>query len=91
MDDLSFSTVITILGAAGVIISIIYAIRGGKRADTQASTQSARQLARIETTLDSVRGGVDDIRVEMRTQQKQINDHETRITRIEAREEMRGD
>lgn len=70
------------------IIAIVYAIRGGKRTDKLDTAKDAEQTARIETKLDSVRAGVDDIRVEMRTQQKQINDHETRITRIETRQEI---
>ncbi len=76
------------------LFAVIYAVRGGKRTDRQDAAKDAGQLARIETTLEGVRNGVDDIRIEMRSQQKQINGLDTRVTRIEARleiDEMKGE
>ena len=87
-DALEFIPVLTALVA---VIALALSLKGSKRTDTQDAAKDAEQTARIEAKLDSVRSGVDDIRVEMRTQQKQINDHETRLTRIETRQELKGE
>ena len=70
------------------VFAIVYAVRGGKRTDRQDVAKDAEQTARIETKLDNVWAGVDDIRIEMRSQQKQINDHETRLIKLETRNDI---
>jgi len=87
-DALEFIPVLTALVA---VIALALSLKGSKRTDKQDVAKDAEQTARIETKLDSVRAGVDDIRVDMRTQQRQINDHETRLTRIETRQELKGE
>ena len=71
---------ITALAAA---VAIYFALKGGRRSDCQDSAQNAKTLTKIETTLEGVRNGVDDIRVEMRSQQRQINDVSERVARVE--------
>lgn len=79
------------ISAFGVVVAILMNLRTYKRTNVGDASANAEKLTRIETKLESVWSGVDDIRVEMRSQQKQINDHETRLTRIETRFEMKGD
>jgi cob(I)alamin adenosyltransferase len=52
------------------------------RKDTR---QDAAANAVIQTKLNSVINGVDDIRVEMRAIQKAISDHGERLAKVEAR------
>lgn len=69
--------------ASGVIVAIYMNVKGMRRNNTQDISCNAEKLAKISSTLESVRDGVDDIRVEMRTQQKQINDLTERVVRVE--------
>lgn len=65
------------------LITLFFLFKNNKKSDSQSIAQNAGQLSRIETTLDSVRGGVDDLRVEIRTQQKKIDEFSERLARVE--------
>ena len=65
------------------VLALVTTLRNTKRTERKDTAQDAGQLARIETTLDGVRNGVDDIRIEMRAQQQQINGMSERVARVE--------
>lgn len=70
--------------SAGImLVSLLYNVRAARRGDVQQERTAERQLSRIETVLDGVRTGVDDIRLEMRGQQRQINDLRECVARVE--------
>jgi len=71
----------TIISIAAVVISLIGLIMSGRK-DTRSD---AATNAIIQTKLDSVINGVDDIRVEMRTMRETIGDHGERLAKVEAR------
>lgn len=71
----------TIISLAAVLISLV-----GLFLSSRKETRSdAAANAIIQTKLDSVINGVDDIRVEMRTMRETIGDHGERLARVEAR------
>jgi hypothetical protein len=51
------------------------------------SKADAATNAITQTKLDNLIGGVNDIRIEVRTMRESINDHSERLARIEARAE----
>lgn len=70
-----------ILSMAAVLISLV-----GLMLNTRKDTRSdAASSAIIQTKLDSVITGVDDIRVEMRAMRETLGDHGERLARVEAR------
>ena len=71
--------IIVSLGA--FLVSFIGLILSGRK-DTR---QDAAANAVIQTKLDGISSGVDDIRIEMRTMRESINDHGERLARVEAR------
>ena len=72
-----------IISIVAVLISF-FALVLNSRKDTRAD---AAQNATIQTKLDSVKAGVDDIRVDLRTMQTSLGDHSERLARVEARAE----
>lgn len=70
-----------IIAAAALLVSFVGLMLNGRK-DTRSD---AAANAIIQTKLDSVISGVDDIRVEMRTMRESINDHGERLARVEAR------
>ena len=70
-----------------VVISIIAAVIAGiglllsSRKDTRSD---AAENAMVQTKLDNLISGVNDIRVEVRSMRESINDHGERLSRIEA-------
>lgn len=70
-----------IISIAAVLISLIGLIASSRK-DTRSD---AAANAIIQTKLDSVITGVDDIRVEMRAMRETISDHGERLAKLEAR------
>lgn len=70
-----------IISIAAVLISFIGLLLNGRK-DTRSD---AAANAIIQTKLDGIITGVDDIRVEMRTMRETIGDHGERLARLEAR------
>ena len=72
-----------IISIVAVLISFVALVLNSRK-DTRAD---AAQNATIQTKLDSVKAGVDDIRVDLRTMQTSLGDHSERLARVEARSE----
>ena len=70
-----------VISLAAVLISLIGLLLNGRK-DTRSD---AAANAIIQTKLDSVINGVDDIRVEIRTMNEKISDHGERLAKLEAR------
>ena len=69
------------LGALLVsLISLALNIKKDSKTDAAAN-------AITQTKLDNLIGGVNDIRIEVRTMRESINDHSERLARVEARAE----
>lgn len=79
---------ISVLIAGG---ALWVAYKNRRRDDTKDTKQDAMQLSRIEAGVENLSKTMEDIRVEMRVQRADLNDHERRITRIEARCELKGE
>lgn len=75
--------VLSALSALIALCALLLSFKASRRRDDRDRTESASQWTRIETILESVRGGVDDIRIEVKTQQKQISDVTERVARLE--------
>ena len=73
-------TVISIAAALIAFVSLILNSRKETRSDAAA-------LARIDTSLNTLNSGVNDIRVELRSMRESITDHSERLARVEARSE----
>ena len=71
----------TVISIAAVLISMIGLIASSRK-DTRSDAAAS---AIIQTKLDSVINGVDDIRVEMRAMRETISDHGERLAKLEAR------
>ena len=74
---------VSALSALIAFFALLLSLKASRRRDDRDRTENASQWTRIETMLESVRGGVDDIRIEVRTQQKQISDMTERVARLE--------
>lgn len=72
-----------IISLVAVVVSFA-ALMMNSRKDTRAD---AAQNATIQTKLDSVKAGVDEIRVDLRAVQNSLSDHSERLARVEARTE----
>ena len=70
-----------VLSMAAVLISLVGLLLNSRK-DTRTD---AAATARMETKLDSMASGIDDIRVEMRMMRETVNDHGERLAKVEAR------
>ena len=71
----------TYISLAAVLISLLGLLLNSRKE----SRTDAASVARMETKLDSVANGVDDIRVEIRTMRDTVSDHGERLAKVEAR------
>jgi len=71
----------TVISLAAVLISFVALILNGRK-DTRSD---AATNAIVQTKLDSLMNGVDDIRVEIRAMNEKISDHGERLAKLEAR------
>lgn len=69
-------TVISIIAALIALSSLILNSRKETRSDAAA-------LARIDTSLNTVNSGINDIRVDLRTMRDNVNEHSVRLARVE--------
>jgi hypothetical protein len=69
-------TVISIIAALIALASLILNSRKETRSDAAA-------LARIDTSLNTVNSGINDIRVDLRTMRDNVNEHSVRLARVE--------
>lgn len=70
------------------VISLALALRGKKRTDTQDTAQEVKEKTVIETKLDTLIRGFDELRLEFRDIKRTTEDHEKRLLKIETRCEM---
>ncbi len=80
---MSWELLIACVGLAGAVCAIVFGLINNRRAGDTHTRDDATRLARIECKLDNVNTGVQDMRVEVRTHGKQIEDHASRIARCE--------
>lgn len=73
----------TIISLAAVLISLIALVLNGRKE----TRNDAAALARIDTSLNTLNSGVNDIRVDLRSMRDSLNDHSERLARVEARAE----
>lgn len=70
----------TIISLAAVLISLLGLVLNGRKE----TRQDAAGNARLEAKLDSISGGVEDIRVELRTMRGRVDSLAERISAVEA-------
>lgn len=70
---------------ASAIIALVALVRNSHKDGKNDASVSAAANARIETKLDGIQSGVDDVRVEMRTMRAKVDDHAERLAKVEAR------
>ncbi len=68
-----------VIAGAAFVVALIGLILNGRK-DTRSD---AAANAVIETKLNTLIGGVDEIRVEMRTMRESVNEHGERLGRVE--------
>ncbi len=73
----------TIISLAAVLITLIALVLHGRKE----TRNDAAALARIDTSLNTLNSGVNDIRVDLRSMRDSLNDHSERLARVEARAE----
>lgn len=74
----------TMLTAIIALLSLIVAAMSLARNHRKDDTQEAAKMALMDGKLDSIRSGVDDIRVEQRAVQRDISNLTERVARVEA-------
>lgn len=72
------------LTAIIALLSLIVAAMSLSRNRRKDDTQEAAKMALMDGKLDSIRSGVDDIRVEQRAVQRDISNLTERVARVEA-------
>lgn len=80
---MTWDQIAALVGVAGGVCAIVFGALNSRRADAKQTRDEALSLARIEGKLDSANRGIEDMRVEVRTQGNQIAELGTRITRCE--------
>ena len=70
----------TIISLAAVLISLLGLLFNGRKE----TRQEAAGAARVEAKLDSISGGVEDIRVELRTMRGRVDSLSERMSSVEA-------
>lgn len=83
---LSMSNLGTIVSALSVLIAffaLLLSYRTTRRRDDRERSESASQLTRIEAALESVREGVNEIKIQAKEHQMQIGKVTERVTRLE--------
>jgi len=72
-----------ILGAISTVFGMIITYFTFMRGRDKSIRQSAEENAKVSTKLDHISRGVDDIRIDLRSNEKQINNVAERVTRVE--------
>ena len=72
---------LTTLIALGSLTVAILTLMRNRRGDDR---QESEHIARMDQKLDSIRSGVDDIRIEQRTVQRDMSSLSERVARVEA-------
>ncbi|MBU3102450.1 MULTISPECIES: hypothetical protein [Clostridium] len=87
---MSTVTVTIVILAAGAICAIVGSVlavsnlfRTSRKEATTEATADAQSTTRLETKLDYVSKGVDDIRLDNKDQNRRINDISDKVARVE--------
>lgn len=72
-----------ILGAISTVFGMVVTYFTFMRGRDNTIKQNARDSAKVSTKLDHISRGVDDIRIDLRSNEKQINNVAQRVTRVE--------
>lgn len=72
-----------ILGAISTVFGMVITYFTFMRGRDKTIKQSAEENAKVSTKLDHISRGVDDIRIDLRSNEKQINNVSERVTRVE--------
>lgn len=76
MDTVSIGLICTVIGAVAVLIT-------QKRTFKQDTREEASNFTKVETKIDYISKGVDDIRIDIKTQDRKISDISERLIRVE--------
>ena len=74
----------TLIALGSLTVAILTLVRN-RRGDNR---EEAAKIATMDSKLDSIRSGVDDIRVEQRTVQRDIRNLTERVARVESEVDM---
>jgi ABC-type anion transport system duplicated permease subunit len=83
MNATNIGIICTILGVACTIISIVIIILGYKRTATKDIREESNSQTKLEMQLSYISRGVDDIKLDMKLQDKKINDVIERVAKVE--------
>lgn len=72
-----------ILGAISTVFGMVITYFTFMRGRDNNVRSDARENAKVSTKLDHISSGVDDIRIDLRSNEKQINHVSERVTRVE--------
>lgn len=72
-----------ILGAVSTVFGMVITYFTFMRGRDKSIRTDAQENAKVSTKLDHISSGVDDIRIDLRSNEKQINHVSERVTRVE--------
>ncbi|WP_017416756.1 hypothetical protein [Clostridium tunisiense] len=76
METITIGLICTIIGAFGTFIT-------QKRNFKQDTKEETKGFTQVETKIDYISKGVDDIRIDIKAQDRKINDISERLVRVE--------
>jgi len=83
MNTLIISLVTVICSVVGALLAVSNLYRASRKEATMEATTDAKSSTRLETKLDYVSKGVDDIRLDNKDQGRRLNDISERIASVE--------
>lgn len=82
---MTWEVCLALISAIAAVCGIMFGYKNSHRADEQQVKQDALALARVESKIDTINHGLDDMRIEIRSQRSQIDDINVRLIRVEER------
>ncbi len=76
MDTITVGLLCTLIGALGTFLT-------QKRNVKQDTKEETKSFTQVETKIDYISKGVDDIRIDIKSQDRKINDINERLIRVE--------
>lgn len=80
---MDLSTLMVVLSVVGTISGVILGWTGKTRTVRQDTTQEVRENTTIKSDVEYIKRGVDDMRLEMRSQGQRFDVLAERVTRVE--------
>lgn len=77
------STAAVLVSVLAFALSVFNTFKNNKRTDTKAIEERAAENTRINMKLDSIMASMEEMKNERYTMQHKIEDHESRITKVE--------